>query len=300
MKFTVKILKIKLALSMPKLLKAKEIIELNLPKLKEKSDALSKAGLRPNLNVILVGDNPASHSYVKNKRRMCEKIGADFTLHHLPEDISEPDFLEKLKAVNEDPLVTGCFVQLPVPKQLQHLDVTQLINPVKDVDGFHLNTVCDLYLGVHDKVMPCTPKGVITMLRANDIPIEGSDIVIIGRSHIVGKPLSLILESLNATVTLCHSRTKNLKKHTKNADIIVSAVGRPEFLDESYLSEGVTIIDVGINKVEKGLVGDVNFSSASNMASAITPVPGGVGPMTVFSLMENLLFTTENILKERA
>ena len=138
------------------------------------------------------------------------------------------------------------------------------------------------------------------MLRANDIPIEGSDIVIIGRSHIVGKPLSLILESLNATVTLCHSRTKNLKKHTKNADIIVSAVGRPEFLDESYLSEGVTIIDVGINKVEKGLVGDVNFSSASNMASAITPVPGGVGPMTVFSLMENLLFTTENILKERA
>lgn len=284
---------------MPKLLKAKEIIDADLPRLAEKSQVLEQQGLKPNLNVILVGDNPASLSYIKNKKRMCEKIGADFKLHHLSQDVSEADFLNVLKELNEDPKITGCFVQLPIPKHLQHLDVTQLINPTKDVDGFHLKTISDLYLGIKGGVVPCTPKGIVTLLNRSNINIEGSDIVIIGRSHIVGKPLSLLLEGLNGTVTLCHSRTKDLKKHTKAADIVISAVGRAEFLDSEYLKPDCTVIDVGINKTEKGLVGDVNFESAAKVAGAITPVPGGVGPMTVFSLMENLLLTTEKILKDK-
>ncbi len=300
LKFPVKLKEIKLVLSMPKLLKAKDIIDAELPRLTQKCHELEQRGLKPNLNVVLVGDNPASHSYVKNKKRMCEKIGAQFVLHHLASDIPETEFLNLLGKINNDKAVTGCFVQLPIPKHLQHLDVTQMINPTKDVDGFHLNTVCDLYLGNLDKVIPCTPKGIITMLRKNNIQIEGADIVIIGRSHIVGKPLSLILEGLNATVTLCHSRTKDLKKHTRSADIVISAVGRAEFLNADYLKDGSTVIDVGINKTDKGLVGDVDFASATEKAIAITPVPGGVGPMTVFSLMENLLMTTETILKERS
>lgn len=282
---------------MPKLLRAKDIIESKTPQLSQKCASLTSRGKTPHLSVILVGNNPASLSYIKNKRRMCESIGANFTLHHLSEDTNEKDFLALLKKVNNDEDVTGCFVQLPVPAHLKHLDVTQLINPKKDVDGFHLNSVCDLYRGIERSPIPCTPKGIVTMLKTNNIEIEGSNIVIIGRSSIVGKPLSLLLQNLNATVTLCHSRTKDLILHTKNADIIISAVGIAGYLKADHVSEGCTIIDVGINKTDNGLVGDVDFEAVSKKAKAITPVPGGVGPMTVFSLMENLLLTSENILK---
>lgn len=285
---------------MAKLLKATDIIEKNLPKLSEKTTTLTQAGLQPYLSVILVGDNPASHSYVKNKRRMCEKIGANFKLTHLPENIPPEDFLTQVNEINNDPKVTGCFVQLPVPEQLKHIDVTQIINPKKDVDGFHLNTTCDLYLGNLNNVVPCTPKGIITMLQHNNISIEGKNITIVGRSHIVGKPLALILEALNGTVTLCHSRTKNTAEHCQGADIIISAVGKPKYLDENYISpnKNQILIDVGINKLDDKLVGDMDFDKLKEKVAAITPVPGGVGPMTVYSLMENLLLTTENILKE--
>lgn len=287
---------------MTKLLDAATIIDSKISNLSDKVANLKTAGLTPNLTVILVGDNPASLSYIKNKRRFCEKIGADFNLINLDQNVSKEDFLKQIDQINNDPKVTGCFVQLPVPKHLQDIDITQLINPVKDVDGFHLDSVNQIYTGDLSGLVSCTPKGVITMLQENDIKIEGADVTIIGRSHIVGKPLSLLFQALNATVTLCHSRTKDIKKHTKAADIIVAAVGKAEFLDETYLNESKEqiIIDVGINRNNEGkLVGDVNFSATKDLVKAITPVPGGVGPMTVFSLMENLIQATNNILNKR-
>ena len=284
---------------MPKLLLARDIINKNLTRIEHQCSELAAQGLKPFLSVILVGDNPASLAYVKNKRKMCEKIGAEFQLHHLPAHITENEFMERLTAINCDPKVTGCFVQLPIPEHLAHLDVTQLISPKKDVDGFHLDTTCNLYRGQLNSIIPCTPKGILTLLQENHIDVEGKNIVIIGRSHIVGKPLALILQALNGTVTLCHSKTKNLKGHCQRADIIISAVGKPQFLDASYLGQNQIVIDVGINRVAGRLVGDVDLESVEPNVQAITPVPGGVGPMTVFSLMENLIFTTQNILKEQ-
>ncbi len=285
---------------MKKILKASDVINDKISILKTQSQALAREGLRPKLNVILVGQNDASLRYVGNKEKFCHKIDADFSLIRLPEDVSEAEFLNKIHSMNEDPDVTGCFVQLPVPKHLQHLDITQLINPDKDVDGFHLNTVNDLYMGKLDKIIPCTPKGIVTLLQENNIDISGSNVVIIGRSHIVGKPLSLLMQALNATVTLCHSRTKDLIEHTKNADIIISAVGVPHLIKKTHLnsSRRQVLIDVGMNQLDGKLVGDIDFNDVAEHVYAITPVPGGVGPMTVFSLMENLLKTTELILKK--
>ena len=286
---------------MKNILKASSIIDVKIPALKDQSQTLARNGLRPNLNVILVGNNDASLRYVGNKEKFCQKIDAAFSLIRLPEDVSENDFLNKIHEMNTDPSVTGCFVQLPVPKHLQHLDITQLINPDKDVDGFHLNTVNDLYMGRLDKIIPCTPKGIVTLLKENNIKIEGSNVVIIGRSHIVGKPLCLLMQALNATVTLCHSRTKDLIEHTKNADIIVSAVGIPHLITKKHLNtiKKQILIDVGMNQLDGKLVGDIHFADVEDQVEAITPVPGGVGPMTVFSLMENLLKTTEIILQKR-
>ena len=286
---------------MSKLLKASEIIAKKTPKLISEIDRLTKDGLKPHLEVIIVGNNPASEAYVGHKEKFCKKINARFTLTRLPEDVSEKEFLASVERMNNNSEVTGCFVQLPIPKHLQHLSVTQLIHPKKDVDGFHLNSVCEIYQGNLNTFLPCTPKGILEIFKENKIEIEGKDITVIGRSHIVGKPLALILQSLNATVTLCHSRTKNLSKHTKNADIIISAVGKAEFLDETYLrnDSSQVLIDVGINKVENKLVGDIKFNSVKDKVMAITPVPGGVGPMTVLSLMENLIKATEQILNQK-
>lgn len=283
---------------MPTLLKAKPIIDAKLPALKQKCQELTAKGLTPKLSVIMVGNNPASQAYVRNKQRLCEKIGALFHLEHLSTHIAETDFLKQLDEINNDSSVTGCFVQLPIPRHLSHLDVTQLIKPEKDVDGFHLQTVNNLYMGNTSSIIPCTPKGIVTLLKENNIKLAGKDIVIIGRSHIVGKPLSLLLQCYDATVTLCHSRTKDLSKHTKQADIIISAVGNPKLLDENYIRHDQTqiLIDVGMNKTDQGLVGDFDFENLQDKVKAITPVPGGVGPMTVFSLMENLLYTTENLI----
>lgn len=287
---------------MTKILDAKSIIDSKISELLEKSQRLTQNGLTPKLAVILVGENPASLLYVGNKERFCKKIEADFQLIRLSEDIPKKDFLSKIKEINDDPKVTGCFVQLPVPKHLSDINITQLINPKKDVDGFHLNTVNKLYMNELDGIIPCTPKGIITLLKENKITIAGQDIVVIGRSHIVGKPLTLLLQALNATVTMCHSKTKDLSKHTKNADIIISAVGVPHLINTEHLSsdKNQIIIDVGMNKLEGKTVGDVHFEQIKNQVQAITPVPGGVGPMTVFSLMENLLLTTEQILNKES
>lgn len=286
---------------MPILLKAADIIAKYSPELIKESNFLASGGLTPYLEVVLVGNNPASESYVAHKEKFCHKIGAKFKLTRLKEDVGEKGFIDCIKGMNENPEVTGCFVQLPVPNQLRHLNITQLINPTKDVDGFHLKTVTDIYQGNLTGILPCTPKGIITLLRENSINPAGKDIVIIGRSYIVGKPLALILEAMNGTVTICHSKTKDLAKHTKNADIIISAAGMPNLITKQHLRSqpDQVLIDVGMNKVNGKLVGDISFEDVHDHVKAITPVPGGVGPMTVYSLMQNLLTTTKNIIKQR-
>lgn len=282
---------------MAKILYAKPVIDQRLAALLKKSSELTSNGLKPKLSVILVGENPASLIYLRNKKKFCKLIEADFELINLPATVSEIDFLAEVKKLNTDPIVTGCFVQLPIPKHLQHINITQMINPEKDVDGFHINTVDQLYLKKLDGIIPCTPRGIITLLQDYKVEISGKNIVIIGRSYIVGKPLSLVLTAMDATVTLCHSKTKNLQDHTKAADIIVSAIGIPHFINKDHLNSNSNqiIIDVGMNSKNDKTVGDVDFENVKDHCHSITPVPGGVGPMTVYSLMENLLTATENI-----
>ena len=284
---------------MAKLLLAKDVVEKKIPQLNDKCLDLSKLGLTPKMRVILVGSNPASQIYVRNKSRLCEKVGAKFELVELNEDVSKEVFLSEIDKMNKDNSVTGCFVQLPVPKHLQDIDVTNLINPTKDVDGFHANNIVDMYRNNNEGFVPCTPKGILTLCEHYDISLSGKHVVIIGRSLIVGKPLSLLLTNKNATVTLCHSRTSDLQNFTKQADIIISAVGRPRFLNASFINpeKKQVLIDVGINKDEKNKTcGDIDFESVKDKVSAITPVPGGVGPLTVLSLIENLVLATQTIL----
>jgi methylenetetrahydrofolate dehydrogenase (NADP+)/methenyltetrahydrofolate cyclohydrolase len=283
---------------MTKIFDAISITESKTQVLINKSNELSKSGLTPCLHVILVGENPASKLYVKNKEKFCSKIGANFRLIKLDESVTKEKFLNEVKAMNNNPLVTGCFVQLPIPKQLQDIDVTQLINPIKDVDGIHSKNIEHIYKNSNNGMIPCTPKGILTLLRENNVQVEGKNVVVIGRSFIVGKPMALLFTNLNATVTQCHSKTKNLNFHTKNADIIVCALGSAHFINKSHLSDlkNQILIDVGMNKLDGRTVGDVNFEEVKSHVAAITPVPGGVGPMTIFSLMENLLESTQNIL----
>ena len=254
------------------------------------------------LSVILVGNNPASLLYIKNKKAFCEEVGAEFELIHLDEDTTEQTFIEQIEKVNTDKSITGLFVQLPVSKHLKHIDISNLVNPEKDVDGFHANSSLDLYRNTEKSFIPCTPKGILNILNHYEISIPGKNIVIIGRSYIVGKPLSLLLSNRDATVTLCHSKTINLKEITKNADIIISAVGIPKYLDSNYLSKAGNqiLIDVGINKdVNNKTCGDIDFENVKNHVAAITPVPGGIGPLTVNSLIENLILATEKISSKK-
>lgn len=284
---------------MTKLLLAKDVVENRISDLNKKCLELSSRGLTPKMRVILVGNNPASLVYIKNKKKLCQRVGADFELIELPENIQPSEFTKYIEAMNDDPLVTGCFVQLPIPHQLQHLDVTNLINPQKDIDGFHSYSIADIYKGGCDGFVPCTPKGILTLLDHHRIDLNGKNIVVIGRSLIVGKPLSLLLTNKNATVTLCHSKTTDIKELTKRADIIVCAVGIANYLDSSFIGslKKQIVIDVGINKeADNKICGDVNFSDVVDKVGAITPVPGGVGPLTVLSLIENLLLATERIL----
>lgn len=287
---------------MAKLLLAKDVVENKIPSLNNKCLELSRQGLTPKMRVILVGDSAASLLYIKNKRRLCEKVGADFELVELDEDVSEENFLREIKKMNTDDTVTGCFVQLPIPKHLQNIDVTNLINPLKDVDGFHGDSIVNIYKDSGDGFVPCTPKGILGMCDHYNINLNGKHVVVIGRSLIVGKPVSMLLTNRDATVTLCHSRTSDLSHFTKQADIIISAVGRARYLNASFINKEKqqVIIDVGINKDENNKTcGDVDFESVKDSVAAITPVPGGVGPLTVLSLIENLILATENIINSR-
>lgn len=255
--------------------------------LKEKVAKLKEEGKEVTLAVIQVGNDPASTVYVGNKKKACEYIGINSLAYELPEETTQEKLLELIAELNQRKDVNGILVQLPLPKHMDEDEVIRAIAPEKDVDGFHPQSVGFLSIGQKGFVS-CTPAGIIQLLKRSNIDIEGKECVIIGRSNIVGKPMSMLLLRENGTVTICHSRTKDLKEVTKRADILVVAIGKPKFVTADFVKEGAVVIDVGIHRQENGkLCGDVDFDSVEPVASAITPVPGGVGPMTIAMLMNN-------------
>ena len=247
-----------------------------------------KTGKIPGLATVLVGDDPASAVYVRNKNKICGELGFQSFEQKLSADTSEEKLLQLVGELNSNKDVHGILVQLPLPDQIDSEKILQAIDPKKDVDGFHPVNVGKLVVG-NALLTPCTPTGIIALLDRYDIEISGKNAVIIGRSNIVGKPVSMLLLHRNATITICHSRTQNLEEVTRSADILVAAVGRANFVTDEMVSEGTVVIDVGINRVDGKLTGDVDFEPVSKKASHITPVPGGVGPMTIALLMENTL-----------
>lgn len=261
--------------------------------LKEKVAKYKEQGIEITLAVVKVGNDPASAVYVRNKEKACEYVGINSKTLALPEETTEEELLNVVKELNEDKNVNGILVQLPLPKHIDESKVLLTIDSTKDVDGFHPINVGKMVIG-EDTFLPCTPAGIIEMIKRTDIDIEGKECVVIGRSNIVGKPMAMLMLKENATVTIAHSRTKDLKEVTKRADIIVAAIGKAKFVTADYVKEGAVVIDVGMDRDENGkLCGDVDFESVSKVASAITPVPGGVGPMTVTMLLVNCLRSVE-------
>ena len=262
--------------------------------IKNKVDEMLTAGMRPpGLAVILVGENPASQVYVRNKQRSCEEVGFVSSLHELPRNIPEEELLDLIDELNERSDIDGILVQLPLPEQIDEEKVTERILPTKDVDGFHPYNMGRLAIKM-PILRPCTPKGVITMLERTGENLEGLDAVIIGQSNIVGRPMALELLAKRCTITVCHSRTRDLVEKCRNADILVAAVGRPRFVQGDWVKQGAIVIDIGINRLDDGkLCGDVDYDAIIDKASWITPVPGGVGPMTIATLLENTLQARE-------
>lgn len=266
--------------------------------LKKEIENLKLKGINPGLAVILVGEDNASKIYVKNKKRCCDELGIFSEEFYFPEDTSEKEIINLIEKLNQDKKINGILVQLPLPSHINQKNITESILPEKDVDAFHSSTIGNL-LTNHTKLLPCTPAGIIEIFHRENISLVGKHCVIIGRSNIVGKPLAFMLINEDATVTICHSKTKNLSEICKNADIIICAVGKEKFLNKNMIKKGAVIIDVGINRDENGKIcGDVDFDDVKNIASAITPVPGGVGPMTIAMLMKNTITATKIQNKE--
>lgn len=257
--------------------------------------ALQAKDITPHLAVVLVGEDAASQIYVRNKEKGCERVGMLSTVLRLPEDTPQAKLEETVRALNADVSVHGILVQLPLPKHLDESAVLALISPAKDVDGFHAVNMGRLLAG-QPGCVPCTPKGCLALLDYYQLPIEGKEAVVIGRSNIVGKPMAALLINRSATVTVCHSRTKDLAAHAKRADILVVAIGKAGFVTGDMIKPGAVVIDVGINRVDGKVVGDVDFVSASEVAGYITPVPGGVGKMTIAMLLSNTLDAAERAL----
>lgn len=250
---------------------------------------------QPSLAVILVGDNPASHSYVRAKQRACEEAGMQFILEHYPETLTEQELLERISFYNQEKTVHGILVQLPLPQHINELAVIESISPDKDVDGFHPVNIGKMMID-QQAFLPCTPYGIVEMIKSLNIPIAGKHVVVIGRSNIVGKPVGQLLLKEDATVTYCHSRTTNLASITKQADILIAAVGKAKIIGPDFVKDGAIVIDVGVNRLETGkLCGDVDFDAVKEKASYITPVPGGVGPMTITMLLQNTLQSAQKI-----
>ena len=257
----------------------------------------SENGFRPGLSVIIVGENPASKVYVRNKKLACEQVGFNSEVIEMPEETSEEELLAVIDRLNGDKNVHGILVQLPLPKHINEEAVLLKINPAKDVDAFHPFNVGKIMTGNFD-LAPCTPAGVMELIRRSGIEIKGKECVIVGRSNIVGKPQAMLMLQADATVTICHSRTKDLAAACRRADILVAAIGKPNFFTADMVKEGAVVIDVGINRGEDGkLCGDVNFAQVEPKASYITPVPGGVGPMTITMLLKNTLNAAKASLK---
>ena len=257
----------------------------------------SEFGITPGLAVILVGDDAASQVYVRNKHKACSAVGINSIQIELPFNTTEEELLEKINELNSDESVHGILVQLPLPKHINEDRVIMAIDPLKDVDAFHPINVGRIMTGKYE-FLPCTPAGIISLLDYYKIDVTGKNCVVVGRSNIVGKPMALLLLERNGTVTVTHSKTKNLKDVTREADILVVAIGKPEFITADMVKEGAVVIDVGINRLDSGkLVGDVAFDEVSPKASYITPVPGGVGPMTITTLLRNTLKAARGIVK---
>ena len=256
---------------------------------KEHNFMFKKNGRRAGLVVVIVGDDKASRVYVKNKRMTCEKVGFFTETIDFSSNISEDELLKEIERLNSDERFDGILVQLPLPKHIDELKVLNAINPDKDVDGFHFNNIGKMVVGDETGFLSCTPYGIMQLLDEYNINVEGKDVVIIGRSNIVGKPMALLLIQKRATVQVCNTRTKDMREKLKNADIVISATGVPNLIGKEDVKKGAVVIDVGINRVEGKICGDVNFEEVKDIASYITPVPGGVGPMTIASLMKNTL-----------
>ena len=256
---------------------------------KQTEELIARHGITPGLAVVIVGDDPASRVYVNNKKKACEAVGFKSEEYALPAETSQEELLELVNTLNGKKDINGILVQLPLPKHLDDKSVIAAISSEKDVDAFHAVNVGKIMLGEYD-FLPCTPAGVMEMLHQYEIPVEGKQCVVIGRSNIVGKPMGMLLLHENGTVTICHSRTKNLKEVCQRADILVAAVGRAKFVTADMVKDGAVVIDVGMNRDENGkLCGDVDFENVKDKCSYITPVPGGVGPMTIATLMKNTI-----------
>ena len=270
-----------------RVLNGKELATKIKGELRQTVDEIKKKNIHPGLAVVIVGNDPASRVYVNSKKKACEEIGIESFEYALEESIKEEELVELILKLNKDDKVNGILVQLPLPKYINEEKIILTIDSSKDVDAFHPENVGRLMTG-NPQFLPCTPAGVMELIKESGIEIAGKECVIVGRSNIVGKPQSMLLLAEHGTVTICHSRTKNLEEVIKRADILVAAVGRPEMIKGSSIKPGAVVIDVGINRLEnKKLVGDVEYESCSSVASAITPVPGGVGPMTIAMLMKN-------------
>lgn len=266
-----------------------------MEEMKQRVQLLAGLNVTPGLAVILAGDDPASQTYVRNKGRASEELGIYSRTIVLPADVSQDELKQQIQNLNADKRIDGILVQLPLPGGLNEAEALAEIAPEKDVDGFHLINAGRLFSG-QKGVVPCTPRGILYMLKKAGVPLCGKNAVVIGRSNIVGKPTAMLLLNENCTVTICHSRTQNLSEFTKNADILVVAVGKPRFITADMVKNGAAVIDVGINRVDGKLIGDVDFDAVSEIAGYITPVPGGVGKMTIAMLMSNVL----SIAEERA
>lgn len=261
--------------------------------LRVRADALRERGIVPCLAVIMAGDNPASAIYVRNKRRACRDVGIESRYVKLDADVTQQQVIDEILALNADPSVHAILVQLPLPEHIDENAVLDAILPEKDADGFHVVNAGRLLTG-RDCTLPCTPAGCMELLRRAGVPMNGAEAVVVGRSNIVGKPMALLLQQENCTVTMCHSRTRNLGEHVRRADIVVCAAGRRGLITSDMLKPGAAVIDVGINRGEDGrITGDVDYETASQVAGWITPVPGGVGPMTVAMLMRNAIIAAE-------
>lgn len=268
--------------------------------MRARSNELARQGCRPGLAVILVGVDPASQVYARNKIKACEVADVHSEKYEFPADVEPARVFERIAALNQDPNIHGILVQLPLPRQFNENSVLQAISPRKDVDGSHAENVGAMMQG-QPRFIPCTPYGVMQLLKSENVDLRGAEAVIVGRSNIVGKPMAMLLLGASATVTLCHSQTKDLAFHTRRADILVAAVGRARMITGDMIKPGATVIDVGINRLPDGkLCGDVDFDSVKAVVGLITPVPGGVGPMTITMLLTNTLESAERELARRA